>query len=89
MTSDNFKFEDALKELEAITAWFERPDIDLDEGLVKFERGMELTSQLKAHLEAVENRVDKINQKFEAKSSSAAPTEVVDLAQSETPDLFN
>ena len=83
--SDNFQFEAALKELEAITAWFERPDIDLDEGIVKFERGMELTNQLKSHLESVENRVEKIKQKFDSKAA-AAP--VVDLADSDTPDLF-
>jgi exodeoxyribonuclease VII small subunit len=82
--SETFQFEAALKELEAITAWFERPDIDLDEGIIKFERGMELTSQLKSHLEAVENRVEKIKQMFDGKVA----TPVVDLAESDTQDLF-
>jgi exodeoxyribonuclease VII small subunit len=63
--SEKFEFEAALKELEQIAAWFERPDIDLDEGLVKFERGMELAQQLKEHLAGVENRVERIRRRFD------------------------
>jgi exodeoxyribonuclease VII small subunit len=70
MTTKPFEFEPALKELEDITLWFESSDVDLDAGLVKFERGMELTSQLKAHLSGVENRIEKIKQKFSAASAT-------------------
>ncbi|MDB5178463.1 MAG: Exodeoxyribonuclease 7 small subunit [Patescibacteria group bacterium] len=66
MTDKPFEFEKALKELEDITTWFESTDVDLDQGLDKFERGMELASQLKAHLVTVENRVEKIKQRFSA-----------------------
>jgi exodeoxyribonuclease VII small subunit len=59
-----FNFEQALKELESITQWFESSDADLDQGLVKFERGMELAQQLKTHLGEVENRVEKIKMRF-------------------------
>ena len=64
MTAKPFQFESALKELEAITTWFESSDVNLDQGLEKFERGMELTSQLKEHLATVENRVEKIKARF-------------------------
>ncbi len=57
---DKFDFSAAMKELEAITTWFEGEQVDLDEGLKKFERGMELAGQLKAHLNAIENRVQKV-----------------------------
>jgi exodeoxyribonuclease VII small subunit len=80
MSETKFEFEKALKELEAITAWFESSDVDLDQGLVKFERGMELAGQLKNHLATVENRVDKIKQRFTAGAVSAAgeaPSEFV------------
>ena len=60
MTAKPFEFEKSLKELEEITAWFESADVDLDAGLDKFERGMELATQLKDHLATVENRVEKI-----------------------------
>lgn len=71
MTNQTFNFESALKELEDITRWFESSDADLDQGLVKFERGMELASQLKNHLTSVENRVEKIKQRFSAAPATA------------------
>ena len=64
MADQKFNFELALKELENITQWFESSDADLDQGLVKFERGMELAQQLKTHLDQVENRVEKIKMRF-------------------------
>lgn len=66
MTTTPIKFDEALKELEAITEWFESEDVDLDAGIAKFERGMELAALLKAHLAEAENRVEKIKQKFSA-----------------------
>lgn len=73
--SEPFAFEPALQELEDITAWFEAPDVDLDLGLAKFERGMELATQLKEHLGMVENRIDRIKQRFEAPVTAQAETE--------------
>lgn len=72
--SQTFEFEAALKELEQIAAWFERPDIDLDEGLVKFERGMELAQKLKEHLAGVENRVERIRRRFDQPEAAEADT---------------
>ena len=57
-------FAKAFEELEAITEWFEREDTDLDEGLKKFERGLELASQCKEKLSEVENRVREIKERF-------------------------
>ena len=86
-----FEFEKALKELEAITSWFESTEVDLDQGIAKFERGMELASELKTHLATIENRVEKIRARFSA--SGATPT-TEPTAQPENPstqdqtDLF-
>jgi exodeoxyribonuclease VII small subunit len=82
-----FKFEQALKELEEITVWFESPDVDLDQGLVKFERGMELAGQLKSHLQTVENRVEKIKAKFQP-GGSGVVSEPDELPSDDQPDLF-
>jgi len=71
MTTKPFEFEKALKELEDITGWFEQTDVDLDQGLAKFERGMELAAELKSHLASVENRVEKIRQRFSAAKPDA------------------
>ena len=64
MADHQFNFEQSLKELEGITQWFESSEADLDQGLVKFERGIELAKQLKTHLDAVENRVENIKMRF-------------------------
>lgn len=61
-------FSQDIRELESIVEWFEGEDVDLDQALGKFERGMKLASKLKQHLESVENRVEKIKQKFEGAS---------------------
>lgn len=71
MSEHKFQFDEAMKELEAITTWFESADVNLDQGLVKFERGMELAAQLKEHLASVENRVEKIKAKFTAPAKAA------------------
>lgn len=58
-------FGSKLKELESITEWFESEEVDLNEALKKFERGMELADTLKKDLQTIENRVDVIKQKFD------------------------
>ncbi len=63
-TEKKFNFGEAFAELEKITDWFEKEEIDLEEGLAKFERGLELASKLKDRLKQVENRVDQIKTKF-------------------------
>ncbi len=95
MTSKPFHFEQALKELEDITSWFESTDVDLDQGLVKFERGMELAGELKAHLADIENRVEKIKSKFSAAPSAETSAAVEpsepddeDMTDSEQTGLF-
>lgn len=81
MTNKPFEFERALKELEEITVWFESTDVDLDQGLVKFERGMELAGQLKSHLATVENRVEKIKQRFSAAPAAHATAAAPESAE--------
>ena len=95
MTSTPFEFEQALKELEEITLWFESTDVDLDQGLVKFEHGMELASQLKNHLASVENRVEKIKQRFSGAKGQIDDTAGPQFApppdglnDTDQPDLF-
>ncbi len=61
-----FDFGAAYKELEQIIQWFERDDVDLEEGLRKFERGLDLAKRCKARLKDVENKVVEIKAKFGA-----------------------
>ena len=74
-TEKKFNMEQAFGELEQITEWFEKEDIDLEEGLSKFERGLEIARKLKQRLGEVENRVEEIKAKF---------ADVVNEAEEET-----
>lgn len=59
-----FNFGASFAELEKIVQWFEHEEVDLEEGLKKFERGLELAQKLKARLKEVENKVAEIKTKF-------------------------
>lgn len=90
MKAEQFDFGAGLKELEEITAWFESEEVDLNQALLKFERGMELAATLKDHLKTVENRVEKIKQRFD----SSVPRPEIDVSTDEpspeaAPDLFS
>lgn len=58
-------FSQAFEELEQITEWFEKGEADLDEGLKKFERGLELAKLCKGKLSEVENKIKELKKKFE------------------------
>ncbi len=66
----SFNFAKAFEELEKITREFESETLDIDEGLKKFERGLELARKLKSKLQDIENKVEKIKKKFDAEDSS-------------------
>jgi len=53
----------AFAELESITEWFESGNMNLDEGLKKYERAMELAEALRIQLESAENRITEIQKK--------------------------
>ncbi|EKD46300.1 MAG: hypothetical protein ACD_68C00043G0005 [uncultured bacterium] len=67
-----FNFAKDYAELEKITAEFEQEDIDLDEGLKKFERGLELAAKLKSKLVETENKIKVIKAKFGQEKNSVA-----------------
>ncbi len=54
----------AFKELEEISAWFEQSEPDLDEGLKRFERAMELSSALRERLQDAESTIKEIKIKY-------------------------
>lgn len=61
----SLNFSEAFKELESITEWFDSEEnLDLDQGLKQFERGLTLAAELKKRLSEVENKVEEIKKKF-------------------------
>lgn len=73
--SERPEFGKSYQELEEIIAWFEREEVDLEEGLKKFERGLELARMCKERLKEVENKVVEIKAKFDDLGGGAEPTQ--------------
>lgn len=67
---DKVSFRDSYKELETIVAWFEQEEVDVDEGLNKFERGLALIEECRKRLKDVEVKVVDIKKKFNLESGS-------------------
>lgn len=56
-TSSTTNFESALKELEQIVRELESGDVNLDESLKKFEKGIELYKNCRSTLEGAEKKI--------------------------------
>ncbi len=54
-----------LADLDALIAWFDQPDIDLDEALKKFDQGIKMTQQIKDQLAEVENKITVLKKRFD------------------------
>lgn len=70
-TKPQKNFAKAFEELEKIAHEFEEhQDLDIDEAVKKFERGLELSQELKDRLREIELKVQKIQQKFSTDGNS-------------------
>ncbi|HAN30130.1 MAG TPA: exodeoxyribonuclease VII small subunit [Myxococcales bacterium] len=69
-------FEGLMDELETIVHRLEQGDLPLTEGIAAFERGVHVSNQAKAILDAAEARVDQLS------SSGSEPTEVLSETRS-------
>ncbi len=67
MTKKDFDFTKAYKEIEEINEWFQKEEIDLEEALEKYERGMELIEKCKERLKKSKNKFEEIKEKYEEK----------------------
>lgn len=66
--SKDIDIASGFQELEEISAWFERGEPNIDQGLEKFERAMAIADVLKKRLAVAENKVKEIKKKFNAES---------------------
>ncbi len=64
MVKSKLTFGAAMEELEKLTAKLESSEVDLEEGLKQYQRGLELVAYLKGRLADTENKVQEINRKF-------------------------
>lgn len=54
-----------MAELDQLLAWFDQPDIDLDQALVKFDDGVRLTKDIKKRLTTLEAKITVLKQRFD------------------------
>ncbi|MDD3734957.1 MAG: exodeoxyribonuclease VII small subunit [Candidatus Pacebacteria bacterium] len=64
MPEEKFNFTKAYQEIEEINEWFQGEEIDLDEALQKYEKGMELINECRERLKTAENKFEEIKKKY-------------------------
>lgn len=55
-----FNFAKSYADLQKIVEWFEKEDVDLEEGIKKFEQGAVLVKDLKEYLEKMDNKIKEL-----------------------------
>jgi exodeoxyribonuclease VII small subunit len=75
-------FEATLAELEALVARMEAGDLPLEEAMRSFERGVQLTRECQAALQAAQQRVQVLTQRASGATREEFSTESTEL----TPD---
>ena len=58
---EKFNFTKSYAELQKIVEWFESEDIDLEDGIKKFEEGAKIIKELKEYLSKMENKIKELN----------------------------
>ncbi len=56
-----FTFKESYAKLQSIVSWFERDDIDLEEGIKKYEEGSVLVKELQKYLETMEHKIKELS----------------------------
>ena len=58
--ADNTNYQKMNDELEAMIAKLQQDDMDIDEAMQAYERGLELVKKLETYLKTAENKVTKL-----------------------------
>lgn len=65
MSAKEVNLQKQLEELEAIVAWFEQDDIDIEAAIAQFEKGSELADSIKEKLSTLENKITVLKERFD------------------------
>jgi exodeoxyribonuclease VII small subunit len=60
-----------MDEFEAVVAWFDGDDLDVEAAIAKFEQGEKLAEQIKKQLTEAKNKIEIVKQKFDEPASGA------------------
>lgn len=65
MSQKEISLDQQLKDLEAIVAWFESDDIDIEAAITKFKEGSVLAESIKEKLSSLENKITVLKERFD------------------------
>lgn len=66
MVKQKIDYKEMSAELNDVLSQMQSSDIDVDDAIKLYERGMKLTQQLQEYLQQAENNIIKVKKKFEA-----------------------
>lgn len=72
----------SFAELENITEEFEKGEINIEEAIPKFKKGLKLAKELKEKLNEIENEIEEVKKEFEEldEEPEKAAEEIQDIA---------
>ena len=65
MSTKDFDYQALSRELDEILETLQTADLDIDEAVKSYERGMTIVKQLEAYLKTAQNKVIKVKTDFE------------------------
>lgn len=66
MTTKKQDYQALSQELDTIMSELQRDDLNVDDALKHYERGLELVKQLEQYLESAENKITELKASFSA-----------------------
>ena len=66
MSNNQKTLRELLDEFEAVVAWFEGDDLDVEAAIAKFEHGTKLAEQIEQQLAKAKNKIEIVKEKFNA-----------------------
>lgn len=61
MKKEPFSLEKKIKELEIIEKYFQKPEMDLEEGIRQHREALKIAGEIKRYLETIESSLEKID----------------------------
>jgi exodeoxyribonuclease VII small subunit len=65
MSKNDNTIKEKIAELDALLAWFDSEEVDIEAALEQFEKVEKLAAEIKAELQETENKIEVIKQKFD------------------------
>ena len=62
---NNPTLAEQIEQLDALAAWFEQDDFDIEEAIKKFEEASEVVESVKAKLLNLENKITMLKERFD------------------------